>query len=229
MFGKMSYMDAVILAAGKGTRLRPITDTMPKGMVDVCGRPLIKRIIDALPPVDRLIIVVGYLGDQIIDYVQANVWKIPVTFVKQERLDGTGSALYLVREHLSERFLVVNGDDLYAADDLKRLTKHDLAVLAREANSRPLATVERRADSSMSGIVPAGELGPWLQVCGAYMLDQRFFDYPLVEIPVRDSREYSLPHTIAKMAQDHTVNIELASKWLPVGTPEELEKARKSC
>lgn len=226
----MIVMDAVILAAGKGTRLRPITDTVPKGMVDICGRPLIKRIIDALPStIEKLVIVVGYRGEQIVDYVKASVWKIPVTFVKQDRLDGTGSALYLAREHLHDRFLVVNGDDLYAADDLKRLTKHDLAMLVREADKRPLATVERGADGLMSGIVPAGEAGPWLQVCGAYMLDQRFFDYPLVEIPVRESREYSLPHTIAKMAASHSVHIEVASSWMPVGTPEELEVARAEC
>lgn len=223
-------MQAVILAAGKGTRLRPMTDTMPKGMVDVCGRPLIKRIIDVLPSsVSSLVIVVGYRGEQIIEYVKANVWRTPVTFVTQERLDGTGTALYLAREFLHDRFLVINGDDLYDGADLERLIRHDLAVLVKQTDVRPPSSVALNPDGSMNAISSSTETGPWLQVCGAYQLDQRFFDIPLVDVAVRDSREYSLPHTIARLARLHPVAVERATHWIPVGTPTELELARKIC
>ncbi len=59
-------MQCVILAAGKGTRLRPLTDNTPKPLVPVAGKPLIDHTIDALPSaIDELILVVGYLGDQL--------------------------------------------------------------------------------------------------------------------------------------------------------------------
>ncbi|MCR4312289.1 MAG: hypothetical protein NUV56_03320, partial [Candidatus Uhrbacteria bacterium] len=171
----------------------------------------------------------GYRGEQIIDYVKANVLHIPVTFVHQEHLDGTGTALYLAREYLHERFLVINGDDLYTAADLENLICHELAMLVKKTDQRPASTVVLSENGMLSGLVASDNAGPWLQVCGAYQLDQHFFDYTLVIIPVRDSREYSLPHTIARMATEHDVAVEIASHWLPVGTPEELEIARASC
>jgi NDP-sugar pyrophosphorylase family protein len=62
-------MDAIILAAGKGTRLRPHTNTAPKPLLPVRGRPILDWIIGALPPVDRLVVVVNYLAEQIEDYL----------------------------------------------------------------------------------------------------------------------------------------------------------------
>ena len=62
-------MDAIILAAGKGTRLQPHTNTIPKPLLAVQGRPILDWILGALPPVDRLIVVVNYLSEQIEDYL----------------------------------------------------------------------------------------------------------------------------------------------------------------
>ena len=55
-------------------------------------------------------------------------------------------------------------------------------------------------------------------------LDEKFFSYPLVAIPVRDHKEYSLPHTLVRVAQDYAVVVVRATRWYPVGTPEEYEK-----
>ena len=67
------------------------------------------------------------------------------------------------------------------------------------------------------------------RVCGAYVLDERFFRYPLVTVTVHDKSEYSLKHTIAEMKRDVAVKIEHADNWQPVGTHEELEKIRRNC
>src|SRR3989338_4825466 len=106
-------MQAVILAAGRGTRLAPVTDAMPKAMVDINGTQLVGRILDALPSAVRdIFLVVGYRREQITAYVGASWRDIPVTTIDQPSLDGTGAALYLARERLADRFLVVNGDDI---------------------------------------------------------------------------------------------------------------------
>src|SRR5436309_11509499 len=107
-------MDAVILAAGFGTRLRPHTLQTPKPLLPVRGRPILDWALGALPlVVDRLIVVVHYLADQIEDYLSEQQHVSNWVTVAQEVPRGTGDALRATRAHLrSERFLVLNGDDL---------------------------------------------------------------------------------------------------------------------
>src|SRR5579859_5901047 len=108
-------MDAVILAAGLGTRLRPLTLTTPKPMLPIQGRPLLDWTLGALPAaVDRVVVVIHHLGEQIEDYLrrQAHIpqWEV----VRQEQPRGTGDAVRSCRQRLgSDTFLVLNGDDLY--------------------------------------------------------------------------------------------------------------------
>ena len=216
-------MQAVILAAGRGTRLAPVTDAMPKAMVDINGTPLVGRILDALPSAVReILLVVGYRREQITAYVGTSWRGIPVTTIDQPSLDGTGAALYLARERLADRFLVVNGDDIYGRDDLERLTTHDLAILVAKTSGRPPATATLNEDGTLRAIEPTPAKSEALQICGAYQLDQRFFGVPLVDVAVRDHREYSLPHTLAALAARYSVAVEYATRWIPVGTPEEL-------
>lgn len=227
-------MQAVILAAGRGLRLRPLTETTPKALVDVCGTPLIFNILSALPAsVTEIFIVVGYLRDQIVAAVGDAFEKTPVRYVTQDLLDGTGSALHLLKDRLRGKFLVVNGDDLYGTDDLARLAAHDLALLVAPTKDASTSTATFDADGNFTGI--RNDAGhsvtriPRFRVCGAYLLDERIFSYPLATVSVHGKTEFSLPHTLAKMSRDHAVKTEEATHWQPVGTPEELEHVRNNC
>ena len=113
-------MDAVILAAGLGTRLRPHTNTIPKPLLPVQGRPILDWIIGALPPqVDRLVVVTNYLAEQVDAYLASQSHIRNWTTVRQEVPRGTGDALRVCEPHIkSDRLLVLNGDDLYGAADL---------------------------------------------------------------------------------------------------------------
>src|SRR2546429_568885 len=109
-------MDAVILAAGLGTRLRPHTLTTPKPLLAVRGRPILDWTLGALPPsVDRVVLVVHYLGEQVEAYLRGQKWFSSWVVVRQEVPRGTGDALRSCQGHLGtdEPFLVLNGDDLY--------------------------------------------------------------------------------------------------------------------
>ncbi len=224
-------MQAVILAAGRGLRLRPLTETTPKALVDVCGTPLIERTIASLPDeVTEVFVVVGHLKEQIIDALGESIDGRDIRYVTQDPLDGTGSALHLLRERLHGKFLVVNGDDLYAAADLKRLIAHPLALLAATTTGAIAASARRDPDGRFEGLasnVPEHETK--LRICGAYVLDDRFFDYALAEVTVHGSVEYSLPHTLVEMSADADIRVEEATVWYPVGTPEELERLRAIC
>src|SRR5580692_7026730 len=124
-------MDAVILAAGLGTRLRPHTLTTPKPLLPVQGRPILDWIIGALPPVDRLVVVVNYLAEQIEDYLATQTHVRHWVTVRQEVPRGTGDALCVCRPHIqADRLLVLNGDDLYGAADLAALAATPMGLLA---------------------------------------------------------------------------------------------------
>src|SRR5215468_7187424 len=112
-------MDAIILAAGLGTRLRPHTLQTPKPLLPIQGRPLLDWTLGALPAaVDRVVAVVHYLGEQIEDYLRRQTRVAQWEVVRQEQPRGTGDALRSCRERLrSDTFLVLNGDDLYGAAD----------------------------------------------------------------------------------------------------------------
>ncbi len=224
-------MQAVILAAGRGLRLRPLTETTPKALVDVCGTPLIERTIASLPEeVTEVFVVVGHLKQQIVDALGESIDGRDIRYVTQETLDGTGSALHLLREKLHGKFLVVNGDDLYDAADLERMIAHTLAILVLSTEDAVAASALRDPDGRFEGLESnAPEHETKFRVCGAYVLDDRFFDYALAEVTVHGNTEYSLPHTLVEMSADCDIRVEVATKWYPVGTPEELDRLRAIC
>src|SRR5437868_4948515 len=124
-------MDAIILAAGLGTRLRPHTLTTPKPLLPVRGRPILDWALGALPKVvRRVIVVVHYLAEQIEAYLRTQTHFPDWQIVPQGEPRGTGDALRRCRDAIrSERFLALNGDDLYGARDLAALARCEAGLL----------------------------------------------------------------------------------------------------
>src|SRR5438309_10942753 len=116
-------MDAVLLAAGLGTRLRPHTETTPKPLLPVQGRPILDWTLGALPKaVDRVVVVTHYLAEQVDEYLRTQTHFKEWATVPQGDPQGTGDALRKCKTQIrSEKFLVINGDDLFGADDLANL------------------------------------------------------------------------------------------------------------
>src|SRR5688500_1685731 len=110
-------MDAIILAAGLGTRLRPHTLTTPKPLLPIRGRSILDWTLGALPKaVQRGIVVTHYLADQIDEYLRRQTHFADWATVHQQTPRGTGDAFRSCRGAISaDRVLVLNGDDLYAA------------------------------------------------------------------------------------------------------------------
>src|SRR5947209_11572844 len=104
-------MDAVILAAGLGTRLRPHTLDTPKPLLPVRGRPILDWALGALPPaVDRVVVVVNYLADQLESYLAKQTHIPRWAVVRQEQPRGTGDAVRSCRDQIhSNAFLCLNG------------------------------------------------------------------------------------------------------------------------
>jgi len=223
-------MDAILMCAGKGTRLRPLTDTIPKPLVPVHGRSTLERTLDALPQeVDRVMLVIGYLGGAIRERIGDRVSDREVVYVEQEKLDGTGGALRATESSIhSDRFLVINGDDLYAAEDFNELVKYDRALLyARTVwggNADAWIINASGKITGMQQIAPGPEVN--LNI-GAYCLDCSWFKTDPVLSPGKTD-EWSLPHAIPQMIErGFPVKGVRARFWMPVGTPEQLEEAER--
>lgn len=229
-------MDAVILAAGLGTRLRPLTLKTPKPLLAVGGKPILKHTLDALPPeIDRVVMVVSYLAEQIVAAIGTKYNGKPVTYVHQEKLGGTGAALVAARVGLRPgKFLVLMGDDLYSATDLAKMIKHPYAILVKEvADPKRFGSIELDKNGYVTAIREAGDGSPkppYLVNCAVYTLDQKYFDLPPKLTP---KGEIGLPQTMAQLAHlpaeqggPQKITAVRAHEWHSVGTPEELEAVR---
>lgn len=211
-------MEAVILAAGLGRRLRPYTETTPKPLLLVQGRPILDWIIGALPAeVNRLLVVVNYLAEQIEAYLarqrRIDDWQT----VMQPAPRGTGDAFRACRPLLhGDRYLVLNADDLYGAADLKRLTAHQAAVLAHPvAEPRQFGIVFLRADGSLDRIEEKPDIpGPQLANIGAYVFPRSVFEIELTQSP---RGEYEITEYVGRLARQQRFAVVQAGFWLPIG------------
>jgi len=140
---------AVVLAAGRGERLRPLTDVVPKPLLPVLGRPVIERTLDSLAAVgcEAVAINLHHLGDKIVERVGERFGQMPITYSREESLLGTLGALVKLRDFLSqaEVALVINGDSLCRWPLKKMVYRH----LKGEARATLLIT--RRADPEAFG------------------------------------------------------------------------------
>lgn len=217
-------MQAILLAAGKGVRMRPLTDNLPKPLLKLGDKTIIDHTIANLPDaVDEVIIVVGYMHEKIKEYVTANYPNLKVTFVEDLETLGTGYAVSICKDLVRGKFMVINGDDLYAKDDLENLVKHEWSFLCvRKDSIGRFGYILVDDAGNFNDIVASGVEGPgWVSI-GAYVLDKEYFDAPLMKLK---SGEYGLPQTLLAMAKNgKEMKIVEAKYWEPIGYPEDLER-----
>ena len=149
-------MQAVIPAAGEGVRMHPLTLTKPKPLLEVQGKPLIQHIIEALPDtIDEVIIVVGYLGQQIVDFCGYVFCGKKITYVWQKEKTGTARALQLCKPFLRPgKFLFANADDLINRETLERALVHDLCIVTTHRDDwQKWGILELHADGSVKKFV----------------------------------------------------------------------------
>lgn len=220
-------MQIIFLAAGRGMRIRPLSDTTPKPLLLVAGVPILERNLNELPPeVDEIIIVVGYLGEQIKHRFGNSFAGRPVSYVEQTGLRGTADALWRTRTLLHEQsFLVGNGDDLYTNTDISRLIAAEppAILVAKLSDARRVGVLREEPEGFLAGIEPPGAHTEGLVATGLYFLDQRIFEYE--PAPIKDGAEFGLPQTIERMARDTPVRLVRTEVWRSITTPEDLQNA----
>jgi glucose-1-phosphate thymidylyltransferase len=132
-------MQAVVLAAGEGTRLRPLTEEKPKGMVEVAGKPILTHCFEQLVELGatELLVVVGYKKENIISHYEDEFEGVPITYAHQREQNGLAHALLTVEEHIEDDFMLMLGDNIFRANledvlNRQREDRADAAFLVEE-------------------------------------------------------------------------------------------------
>lgn len=128
-------MKAVVLAAGEGRRLRPLTRARPKALLEVAGEPILARCLRTLRELEpeAYVVVVGRLGDRIEDRFGGEYDGVPIEYALQRERKGLAHALLAAEPSLAGDFLAMHGDNVFRAD-LR-------PVVERHAAERPAATI----------------------------------------------------------------------------------------
>jgi bifunctional UDP-N-acetylglucosamine pyrophosphorylase/glucosamine-1-phosphate N-acetyltransferase len=220
-------LDAILLAAGLGTRLRPHTLTTPKPLLPVQGRPILDWTLGALPSaVDRVIVVVHYLAEQVEAYLGRQTHFREWAVVPQGDPKGTGDALRKCRPFVrSEKLFVINGDDLFGAADLAALAKTPAGVICQEvAEPRKWGIAFLKNDGNLERLVEKPDLdGPQLANTGAYLFPRSVFD---LEIGLSPRGEYEITDYVSQLAARGPFHVVRSTFWYPIGTEEAWQRAQ---
>jgi bifunctional UDP-N-acetylglucosamine pyrophosphorylase/glucosamine-1-phosphate N-acetyltransferase len=219
-------MQCVILCAGKGTRLRPLTDNCPKPLVQVAGKSILEHIVDALPAeIDELVLIVGYLKEQIIEECGTEYLGRKVTYLEQEDFaGGTGYALMHAKEVIRGKFLFMYGDDIHGRDVLQRAIAHDHAILGTYSETpERYGVLVPNEDGTLQEILekPVNPPSKLINI-GGFVIDESIFQY---EVPPSASGEVYVTDMLTEYAKDNPVHILEQTLWIPIGYPEDIAKA----
>ncbi|OGM99310.1 MAG: hypothetical protein A2817_00465 [Candidatus Yanofskybacteria bacterium RIFCSPHIGHO2_01_FULL_39_8b] len=220
-------MQAIILAAGKGKRLRPLTLKIPKPLVHLAGKPLLEHTFNELPDnITEVILVVGHRADQIKKHFGSYFNGKKIKYVKQMAQKGTFHALRVAKKLLDKNFLVLMADDIYTKKDLESLINHDQAILVKQItgpSERFGTCVIKRG--LLRGIAEKQKGIKFKYVnCGAYILTHSIFHEPIV---YGSNREELLSYMVGTLGQKELVKAIKATRWFPIASVEDLKEAEK--
>ncbi len=221
-------MKAIILAAGKGIRLEPITHTRPKPLIPVMNKPLLYHALDAIKNagINDIFIVVSYLKEKIIEAIENYKAKnrVNIRIVEQEAPLGTGHAVKILEQYVNEPFILVYGDLYIDKKVLKKIMERKPPVmgLTRVENPREYGVVVTRDDYIIDIIEKPSYEPPSNTInAGVYYLTPEIFHY-LDKIKKSPRGEYEITDALKLMIKD---NVKLGymilgkDEWFEIGRP----------
>ncbi len=221
-------MDAVLLAAGLGTRLRPHTLTTPKPLLPVQGRPILDWTFGALPKaVDRVVVVTHYLAEQVDAYLRQQTHFKDWVTVPQGDPQGTGDAFRKCRPHIrSDKVMVINGDDLFGAADFAKLAECPAGVIVTEVQEpKKFGIAFLKPDGTLEKLLEKPDLPPpQLANTGAYVFPREVFE---IEITRSPRGEYEITDYVTKLAAKQPFHVVRSTFWFPIGDEPAWNAAQK--
>lgn len=241
----MMIEKAVILAAGRGTRMRELTAELPKPMIEVRGKPVLQHIIEGLRDagIRDCLIVVGYRADAVQDFFGDGLrYNIAIQYKTQTVQDGTGRVVELAHDFVTDRpFILAYGDILVDPENYKR-------VVDLPDDVEAVLTVTRGEDVSKGGAVFVNDRMSVVDIreksdtwsglsqdaipfynAGLYAFRPSIFDFT-AKLKPSPRGEYELTDAIRDLAQsgNKVKALELTGEWADVRDPEILAKLNQS-
>jgi bifunctional UDP-N-acetylglucosamine pyrophosphorylase/glucosamine-1-phosphate N-acetyltransferase len=216
----------VILAAGKGERLRPLTDDRPKVLLRVANRAIIEYVLDNLYPfVDEFIIVVKYQKEKLIEYLGDEYKGKLITYVDQVKGEGTAKAIYSAKNYIEdEPFLVVNGDIYFEREALKGILQasknNDAVILVKEFEDLSnFGKIEVSGDLVREIKEKPGKVGGYANL-GVYLFKPNVFGF-IERTEISERGEYEITDTINLMIKSgkRVAYLVYDGYWNDIGRP----------
>ncbi|MEM1565962.1 MAG: sugar phosphate nucleotidyltransferase [Candidatus Bathyarchaeia archaeon] len=235
-------MKAVVLAAGEGVRLRPLTFTRPKHMINICGKPILEHCLNTIKAcgINHIIIVVHYMADIIRHYFgSGEKFGLKIEYVEQQSVLGTGNAVSVVEPFVKDDFVLVYGDLLFTSEALKRVislhsAKQTVATLAVVRVEKPedYGIVELEKTGLVKRIVekPARKEAPSdIANAGLYVFSTEIFEKTR-NIKASSRGEWEITDAIQLLIEEGkpVLAAEIPrADWFDIGRPWDLLEANR--
>jgi UDP-N-acetylglucosamine diphosphorylase/glucosamine-1-phosphate N-acetyltransferase len=229
---------AIVLAAGEGERMRPLTSSRPKGMLPIGGKPLLEHLVTRAKEagVEKFVIVVGHQKEKITNHFgDGSGLGIEIEYAVQEERLGTGHALEMAEGLAEDRFLVMNGDILCDADSLKRVIENEGLAVAAVRVKDPDPDMDWILEVEEGYLKPVADKGkPLLSklICaGICLLDKRIFE-ALRKIPASEGegkQERDLMAGLKSLLADgERIGVVELESWIEIVLPWDILKANET-
>lgn len=220
-------LSAVVMAGGLGSRLRPLTQTTPKPLLPVGGKPILERIVEHLhgSGVDQMVITTRYMAEQVEGYFQqGDAWGVQIDYIREQERRGTAGALRELVGRVEHPFLVMNGDLLtdFSVQEMYSFHREHQAVMT--VGVRQYAFQVPYGVAEVEGVhIRALSEKPTYDFfvnAGIYILEPRLLDM----IP---DRYFDITELIEELVKcgEPVVSFPIHEQWMDIGRPEDLEVA----
>ena len=224
-------MQCVILAAGEGSRMRPLTTSRPKVMLPLAGKPSLEHLIRNVKAagISDIIIVVGYREEAIRSYFgDGSEFGVSIKYVVQRKQLGTADALRTAEPFVTDTFLMLNGDMVVDVEDLTKICETKAPVMAVSTTTHPedfgvvtlsgdkISSLEEKSPEPKSNIINAG----------AYLFGCEIFE-TLKKVSPSSRGEYELTDALMDYIAENRLSAHKLSLWMDVGYPWDMLSANE--
>ena len=222
-------MKCVILAAGEGKRMHPLTFSRPKVMLAIANKPILEwNLLNAKKAgLKEFFFVVGYKSEMVRDYFgNGKKWNVKIDYVNQGKPRGTGHAIGMV-EKFVDNFIVLCGDTIFGVNDIKKImqkkscigiveVKYPEEYGIVEIKDNKLVKIYEKMDEPFSNVINGG----------IYHFDKKIFDY-IKKTKKSPRGEYEITDSINMKVKEKTIETVLLKEWRDIVFPWHLLDANK--
>jgi bifunctional UDP-N-acetylglucosamine pyrophosphorylase/glucosamine-1-phosphate N-acetyltransferase len=226
-------LKAVILAAGEGHRMRPLTSHRPKVMLPIVNKPIMEHLlIEAKEAgIGEFIFVVGYCDEQVREYFgNGEKWGVSITYSEQRKQLGTADAIRNVEGAVDGNFLVINGDVIIGREDIRHLKnkKHSTMSVIEVEDPRGLGMVELSGGKVVNIYEKTAAPPSLMANTGLYLFTPEIFE-AISRTEKSPRGEYEITDSLQLlMGTENGLHYQVLKSWLDLSYPWDLLRANES-